>query len=137
MRTRPRPGKSGPGALPRLSQYESTAADALSVARIDAASKDLLAATCLSASACAEAAGFLARIRENRGDSGSALTLYDRAAREEPTEARWLALADAASRAGAHAQAVMALERVAQKRGMTEELRKRIAEERARVLGAH
>ncbi|MDI1451158.1 O-antigen ligase family protein [Polyangium sp. 6x1] len=107
------------------------------VARIDAASKDLLAATCLSASACAEAAGFLARIRENRGDSGSALTLYDRAAREEPTEARWLALADAASRAGAHAQAVMALERVAQKRGMTEELRKRIAEERARVLGAH
>ncbi|MDI3288136.1 O-antigen ligase family protein [Polyangium sp. 15x6] len=105
------------------------------VARIDAASKDLLAATCLSASACAETASFLARIREGRGDSGSALTLHARAAREEPTEARWLALADAASRSGAHAQAADALERAAQKRGMTEELRKRIAEERAKALG--
>ncbi|HVK69134.1 MAG TPA: O-antigen ligase family protein [Polyangium sp.] len=105
------------------------------VGRIDVASKDLLAATCLSASACAETAAFLARIRESRGDAGAALTLYDRAAREEPTEARWLALADAASRGGAHAQAVMALERVAQKRGMTEALRKRIAEERARAMG--
>ncbi|WP_170319430.1 O-antigen ligase family protein [Polyangium spumosum] len=107
------------------------------VSRIDAASKDLLAATCLSASACAEAAGFLARIREGRGDTGSALTFFARAAREEPTEARWMALADAASRAGAHAQAADALERAAQKGGMTEVLRKRIAEERAKALGVH
>ena len=105
------------------------------VARIDVASKDLLAATCLSASACAEAASYLARIREGRGDTGSALTLLARAAREEPTEARWMALAEASSRGGAHAQAADALERVAQKRGMTEELRKRIAEERAKALG--
>ncbi len=107
------------------------------VDRIDAAGKDLLGATCLSAAACAEAASFLARVRDNRGDTGSALSLYARAAREDPTEARWLALAESASRGGAHAQAADALERVAQKRGMNEELRRRILEERARALGVH
>jgi len=103
--------------------------------RIEAAGKDLLAATCLTTSTCAETASWLARIRDGRGDSGAALSLYARAAREEPTEARWLALADAASRAGAHAQAADALERAALKSNKTEELRKRIVEERAKAMG--
>jgi tetratricopeptide (TPR) repeat protein len=104
--------------------------------RLDAAGKDLLAASCLSTVSCADTATWLAVVRENRGDAGSALNLYLRAAREDPTEARWLSLADAASRAGAHAQAAEALDRVAQRRGTDEALRKRIMEERARALAS-
>ncbi|MBK9264771.1 MAG: lipid A core--O-antigen ligase [Polyangiaceae bacterium] len=104
--------------------------------RIDLAAREYLGASCLSSTACADAATFVAVVREQRGDAASAIALYARAAREEPTEARWLALADAASRGGAHAQCVDALERLAAKRGgMDEAIRKRIIEERARALG--
>jgi len=103
--------------------------------RIDVATREFLGASCLSSEACASAATFAAVIREQRGDAASAITLYARAAREEPTEARWMALADAASRGGAHAQSVDALERVAGKRGGWDDgLRKRVIEERARAL---
>jgi hypothetical protein len=105
--------------------------------KLAAASKDLLAAACLSAVACADAATWLGDLRASRNETGNALALYARAAREDPTEARWLRLADAASRSGAHAQAVDALERAAQKHGAPDEgLRKRIAEERAKAMGA-
>jgi tetratricopeptide (TPR) repeat protein len=112
------------------------AAEAASPDKLAAASKDLLAASCLSPAACAEAATWLGDLRMGRGEAGTALAFYARAAREDPTEPRWLKLADVASRAGAHAQAADALERVAQKRGGDEALRRRIAEERARAMGA-
>lgn len=103
--------------------------------RVDIATREFLGASCLSSEACAQAATFAAVIREQRGDAASAIALFGRAAREEPSEARWMALADAASRGGAHAQSVDALERVAAKRGGWDEaLRKRVIEERARAL---
>lgn len=103
--------------------------------RVEVATREYLGASCLSSEACAHAATFAAVIREQRGDAASAIALFGRAAREEPTEARWMALADAASRGGAHAQAVDALERVAAKRGGWDDaLRKRAVEERARAL---
>jgi len=103
--------------------------------RIDVAIREYLGASCLSSEACAKASTHAAIIREQRGDAASAIALYGRAAREEPTEARWLALADAASRGGAHAQCVDALERLASKRGGWDDaLRKRVIDERARAL---
>ena len=112
------------------------AAETASPEKLAAASKDLLAASCLAPVTCAETATWLGDLRLGRGEPGSALAFYARAAREDPTEARWLKLADAASRAGAHAQAADALERVAQKRGWDDALRRRVAEERARAMGA-
>lgn len=103
--------------------------------RVELAVREFLGASCLSSEACAQAATFAAVIREQRGDAASAIALFGRAAREEPSEARWMALADAASRGGAHAQCVDALERVAAKRGGWDDaLRKRAVEERARAL---
>lgn len=103
--------------------------------RVDVATREFLGASCLSSEKCAVAATLAASIREQRGDASSAVALYARAAREEPTEARWMALADAASRGGAHAQCVDALERVAAKRGGWDEaLRQRVIEERAQAF---
>jgi tetratricopeptide (TPR) repeat protein len=103
--------------------------------RIDVATREFMGASCLSTQTCAAAATFAAILREQRGDTASAITLYARAAREEPTEAHWNALADAASRGGAHAQCVDALERLAAKRGGWDDaLRKRVIDERARAL---
>lgn len=103
--------------------------------RLDLATREYLGVSCLSSEECAAAATHAANIREQHGDVASAITLYARAAREEPTEARWMALANAASRAGAHAQCVDALERVAAKRGGWDDaLRQRVIEERARAF---
>lgn len=104
--------------------------------RVDLATREFLGASCLSSESCAVAATLAAIIREQRGDPASAIALYARAAREDPTEARWMALADAASRGGAHAQSVDALEHVAAKRGGWDDaLRKRVVDERGRALG--
>jgi lipopolysaccharide biosynthesis regulator YciM len=105
-------------------------------AAIDAASKELLAASCGTAVQCAEMATWLANARMARNETGVALGLLARAAREDPTnEERWLRLADTASQAGAHSQAVDALERVARRRGGADAaLKQRIETERAKVL---
>jgi hypothetical protein len=104
--------------------------------RIDIAIREFLGASCLTSTDCAEACAYAAGVRERRGEGASAVMLYARAAREDGTEARWMALATAASRSGAHAQAVDALERIATKRGgVDEDIRKRILEERAKALG--
>jgi hypothetical protein len=79
----------------------------------------------------------LANLRLQRGESGTALGLFTRAAREEPrVEARWLAVADVAAAAGQPAAALDALERVVRLRGgADEELAKRIEALRARLFG--
>lgn len=103
--------------------------------RLDLATREYLGVSCLSSEECAVAATYAANLREQRGDAASAIALYARAAREEPSEARWMALADAASRGGAHAQCVDALERIAAKRGGWDDaLRKRVIDERARAF---
>lgn len=113
------------------------AAPLKSTERMTAAVRDYLSTECARREACAEAAMWAGNMRAMRGEWGLAMSLYARAAREDPGEARWLALAEAASRSGAHAQAAEALEKVAQKRGGADaELRRRIDEERARAAGA-
>lgn len=106
-------------------------------ATLDAASKELLGAACSTPAECADTATWLSSLRTERGESGLALTLLGRAAREEPAnEARWFRLASAAGQAGAHAQAAEALEKVARRRGGGDDaLRRRIDDERLQALG--
>lgn len=104
--------------------------------RLSAAVRDYLSAACSRARECADAAQWAGDMRAGRGEWGAALSLYGRAAREDPGEDRWLSLAEAASRAGAHTEAVEALEKVLQKRGGSDPaIRKRIEDERSKAAG--
>ncbi len=114
--------------VPCLAVRVQAAAQVKAPELLDAASKDLLSAVCMSAVVCAENASWLASLRQERGERGAAVALLERAARESPSnDARWMALATAASAAGAHARALEALEAVARLRGTVDpDLRKRI-----------
>lgn len=104
--------------------------------RLNAAVKDYVSASCNKAAGCAAAAAWAGRLRYERGEWAAAAALYERAVREEPTEERYLGLAEAAGRAGAHAKAADALQKVLQKKGGGDaELKKRIEEERAKAAG--
>jgi hypothetical protein len=104
--------------------------------RLAAAVKEFLSASCGSPRACADAATYAGDRRADREEWGAAVALYSRAAREDPTEARYLRLADAAARSKAHAEAADALEKVAQKRGFADpELRRRAEGARRGPLG--
>lgn len=104
--------------------------------RLGAAVKEFLSASCSNHRACADAATFAGDRRADRDEWGAAVALYSRAAREDPTEDRYLRLADAAARSKAHAEAADALEKVAQKRGYADpELRRRIDEQRSLAAG--
>jgi hypothetical protein len=104
---------------------------------LDAATKDLLTTVCVSSLPCAEMTTWLAQLRLERGEPNVALGLLVRAAREDPgNEGRWLGLANAASRAGQHAQALEALMKVANRRGGADPaLQKLIDAERAQTIG--
>lgn len=95
----------------------------------------LLVRACVSTRECAGAAQFAGGLLAGRGDHATALGHFVRAAREEPTEPRWQQVADAARRAGAYAQEIDALERIARLRGGADDaLRTRIDEARLRAL---
>lgn len=99
--------------------------------RFDAAAKEFLGNGCATPLSCAESATWIGDIRRNRGEIGLALTMYERAARADPTEARWLRLADVASAVDEHARAADALAQIAQRHGGGDpELRARILAER-------
>jgi predicted Zn-dependent protease len=106
-------------------------------AMLDTAARELLGLVCVSTVECADTATWLAQLRQERGEPSMALGLLERAAREDPAkEDRWLRLADAASRAGQHAQALDALTKVQNRRGGGDPaLEKRIEAERSQVLG--
>ena len=96
------------------------------------AAKELIGNACTTAVSCADMATWVGEIRRGRNEIGHALAMYERAARADPTEARWLKLADVASNAGEHARAAEALERVAQRHGGGDpELKQRIQAERS------
>jgi hypothetical protein len=120
-----------------LQQRVSAAARLKAAAPMTSASKDLLGAACVTNTACADAATWLASVRLNRSEPSAALALLTRAAREDPSdESRWMRVADAATQAGAHVQAVEALEKVAKHRGGADpELRQRIDQEHRAALG--
>ncbi|MCK6533038.1 MAG: O-antigen ligase family protein [Polyangiaceae bacterium] len=103
--------------------------------QLASAIREYLASRCSHAEDCATAASFVGDLELARGEPGSALAHFRRAAAEAPTEQRWLKLADAATSIGAHAQALEALGKVAGLRGgADEQLRARIAGERAAAL---
>jgi tetratricopeptide (TPR) repeat protein len=78
---------------------------------------DFMQLGCGSERQCAEISTDAGDMLATRGEWGTALTYYVRASKNEPNEARWLRIAGAASKVGAHAQAADALEKVAQIRG--------------------
>ena len=99
--------------------------------RLAAAAKELVGNACNTAVSCADMATWVGEVRRGRGEIGLALAMYERAARADPTEARWLKLADVAAGSDEHGRAAEALERVAQRQGGGDpELRKRIQAER-------
>jgi tetratricopeptide (TPR) repeat protein len=122
--------------VPCLQTRVELAARVKAPALLDAASKDLLGIVCAVPRDCANFAAWIAALRVGRGESGTALVLLARAAREDPgNEARVLQLADAASAAGAHGEALEALEKVARRRGGADPvLKARIDAERAKVM---
>lgn len=87
------------------------------VTKLDGVLKEYLSDSCTTAPVCASAATFVGNVRERRGDLHAATAAYTRAAQEEPTEDRWLKVADTAERAKMNAQALEALQRVASMRG--------------------
>ncbi len=70
-----------------------------------------LASACTRPPQCASAAEWLGGLLAKRGDWAGAAAKYERAAREDPTAARWLRLAESAARAGQATRARHALRR--------------------------
>jgi O-Antigen ligase len=100
---------------------------------ITAASRELLAAACADLARCADIANWIGDLRTARSEPSLALPLYERAARVDPTDQRWLKLADAASRAGSHLRSADALQQIARRRGGDAEIARRIEEEQRRA----
>jgi hypothetical protein len=121
--------------IPCLQGRVQAAARIKGTDRLTEAAKELLGAACGTPVRCAETASWVGDIRSGRGEVNLALVMFERAARVDPTEARWLKLADAASVAGAHLRAADALEQVARRRGGRDAaLQQRIEEEQRRGM---
>ncbi len=90
-------------------------------AALTAAVGAYLDASCVDRKACAEANDWVAQFRAARAEHLQAVTAFERAARDSPTEDRWLRLADAAERAGLTTTAVNALQQVLSLRGSKDE----------------
>lgn len=101
---------------------------------LDAASRDLAGAGCANARACGELYSFLGAQAESLGDVLRAIGYYKRAAAEEPTDARWSAVARTASAVGDHAAATNALSRLRRSRPDDREIERRLDQERQRLL---
>lgn len=100
------------------------------------AARELLRVACASADQCASTATVIGELMAGRGEWGSALSYFKRACQDDPSEDRWIRLADAAAKVGFHAQAADALDKVAQLRGGADTaLRARIAAERNHAMG--
>jgi tetratricopeptide (TPR) repeat protein len=132
-------GERCPKASDRVQCLYAQAAAAAKIKtpeRVGAVVKEMVVAGCASSAQCAQTNTYAGDLLAGRGEWGGATTHYERAVREEPTEARWLRLADAAGRSGAHARAADALEKVAKLRGGGDDaLRRRINDERATAVG--
>jgi O-antigen ligase/polysaccharide polymerase Wzy-like membrane protein len=93
-------------------------------------------ASCLNVERCARVNTWIGDAHHARREYGAAVAAYERALRDEPTDERFLKLAEAASGAGLEVQALKALERMNQQHGQTdpaikkriEELRRKLAE---------
>jgi tetratricopeptide (TPR) repeat protein len=99
--------------------------------------RELQQVACGSAAECAATASTIGDMLAARGEWGAAFTYYKRVCKEQPTDASWLRLAEAASKMGSHAQAADALENAARLRGgpMDDGLKARIQVERNLAFG--
>ena len=89
---------------------ESLLAAGASSERLEAAFSSYTAAACLEKTACAEAHAWVGATRAHRGELQLAVTALERAAREEPTLQRLLAVAEMAGRARLVSSEIKALE---------------------------
>jgi tetratricopeptide (TPR) repeat protein len=107
-------------------------------ARLEIAARELDRASCTVRAHCADARTFVGELYGRRDEWNAALAQYLRAARDDPRETRWLAVARVATRAGAHAQAVDALEHVTARRkpGSDPELDRWLEEQRSELTRA-
>lgn len=102
--------------------------------RFDAVARELVAHACAKASDCAEAHHEVGAGRQRLGLGASAVSSFVRAAREDPTEARWLTAAKAAEEALLWGQAVDALDRAMKLRATPDDaLAARLARARERA----
>ncbi|HZO14953.1 MAG TPA: hypothetical protein VFB62_16875 [Polyangiaceae bacterium] len=98
------------------------------------AAKAMLNSVCMDAERCAKTATWVGDLHMGRSEFGSAMTSFTRAVKEGETIERLVKLADAASRAGMHAQAIRALERALVKSGgKAPKIEQTLAQERAAI----
>jgi hypothetical protein len=90
-------------------------------------------AACMKRAHCGAAHTWVAQFRGGRGEWLGALNHHERACREDPSEACWLGLAQAAEQAGAFARAAEALEKAQRLRGGDTALMGRIEQNRQRA----
>ena len=84
---------------------------------------------CSTAAICVQSYNYAGDVLITEGFPGLALDNYQRAAMADATGARWIKVANAASAAGAHTEAMRALQRAAQLAGLTDDIRHRIDQE--------
>jgi tetratricopeptide (TPR) repeat protein len=112
----------------------AAATRARSAQGIEVAARTLIATGCETPAACAASFENLGDEMSASGNARLALRHYARAAKEEPSLARWLKLADAASSAGAHLQAADALTRALREKGSDAKLEARLRQERQQAF---
>jgi tetratricopeptide (TPR) repeat protein len=112
----------------------TAAARAKSEATFAEATRDILADGCETPSACADSYETLADTLASSGNWEQARAYYARAAKEDGSAERWLKVAKAASKAGAHLEAADALGRVIRERGPDPKLQEQMDAERKRGL---
>jgi len=115
----------------------AAATRARSAEGMEVASRALIATGCETPAACAESFENLGDEMLASGNTRLALRHYERACKEEPSLERWLKLAKAASSAGAHLQAIDALNHALREKGSDPELEERIRLERERAFRQH
>jgi hypothetical protein len=101
---------------------------------LDEASRDLASSGCASGG-CGELFAFLGGQSATLGDLGRALTYYQRAVEEEPTPARWRAVAHVASALGEHSLAASALKHTGGGDPGNPDVARRVDDETRRSLG--
>jgi hypothetical protein len=106
-------------------------------AELDATLKAITGDRCGTTKGCAEAHTWVAMLRAQRGELALAVSSLRRAATEDPSEERWLRLAEMGDRAGRPSVVVEALERVIARRGSDPALKQRLETARRAAAAPH
>jgi uncharacterized protein HemY len=112
----------------------TAAARTRSAASMAEATRAIIATGCETPTSCAESFESLGDTMAGTGNWEQARLHFERASKEEPSPERWLKLANAASRTGAHLQAADAYGRVLRERGPDAGVQAKMDAERRRGL---